>query len=145
MSNPLIATLSSWICILCSAAPRILKLCRFETIHMAYRAINMDCEWIGACYVHKSMPLELSGRQYIFERLETSRVYIPTHKAYFQVGRTLWFSWVVRLNRILEISSSILEIADVEKISFWPLLSPCARVGTWAGFMDSEHIREALT
>ena len=91
------------------------------------------------------MPLELSGRQYIFERLETSRVYIPTHKAYFQVGRTLWFSWVVRLNRILEISSSILEIADVEKISFWPLLSSCARVGAWADFMDSEHIREALT
>ena len=90
------------------------------------------------------MPLELSGRQYIFERLETSRVYIPTHKTYFQVGRTLWLSWVVRLNRNYEVSSSNLEIADVEKISFWPLLAPCARVGAWAGFMDSEHILEAL-
>ena len=63
MSNLLIATLSSWICMLCSAAPRILKLRQFETIHMEYRAINMDCEWIGACYVHKSMPLELSDHK----------------------------------------------------------------------------------
>jgi len=29
-------------------APRILNLCQFETIHMAYRAINMYCELIGA-------------------------------------------------------------------------------------------------
>ena len=35
MSNSLIATLSSWICNLCTAAPQILILCQFETIHMA--------------------------------------------------------------------------------------------------------------
>ena len=125
-------------------APRILKLCQFETIHMAYRAINMDSGWIGACYVHKSMPLELSGRQYILERLETSSVYIPTHKTYVQVVRTLWLSWVVRLNRNGDILSSILGGGNLEKVLFWPLLNPCTRVGAWASFMDSENIREPL-
>ena len=61
---------------------------------------------------------ELSGRQYIFERLETSREYIPTHKTYFQVGRILWCSWLVRLNRNREILSSILAVGDLEKNPF---------------------------
>ena len=84
------------------------------------------------------------GPQKKNERLELSMGYIPTHKAYFQVGGTLWLSLAVRLNQNREVSSSILDIADVEEGSFWPLLAPCARVGAWAGFMDSEHIREAL-
>ena len=90
------------------------------------------------------MPLELSGRQYILERLETSRVYIPTHKTYFQVGRTPWLSWAVRLKRNSDILSSILDGGEYEKTLFWPLLDPSTRVGAWASFMDSENIREPL-
>ena len=76
--------------------------------------------------------------------LETFSVYIPTHKTSFQVGRTLWLNWMVRLKRNSEILSSVLDSEDFEKISFWPLLDPCTRVGAWATFMDSENIREPL-
>ena len=82
------------------------------------------------------MPLELLGRQYILERLETFSVYIPTHKTYFQVGRTLWLSWVVRLKRNSDILSSILDGGEFEK----PLLDPCTRIGAWASFMDSDCV-----
>ena len=37
------------------------KKCQFATAHIASRAGNMYSEWIGGWYVHKSLPLELSG------------------------------------------------------------------------------------
>ena len=127
-------------------APRILKLCQFETIHMAYRAINMDCGWIGACYVHKLMPLELLGRQYILERLETFSVYIPTHKTYFQVGRTLWLSWVVRLKRNSGIMSSILDGVESWKDFFlatFGSMHPGWRVGQFYGLGEHSRITDS--
>ena len=32
------------------------KKCQFATAHIASRAGNMYCEWIGSWYVHKSLP-----------------------------------------------------------------------------------------
>jgi hypothetical protein len=70
---------------------------------MASRVMKMDCELIGGCYVHKSLPLEMSGSI-------TFRVYIPTNKTYFQVVRILWLSWLKELIRNSEIFSSTLVV-----------------------------------
>ena len=45
------------------------KKCQFAMAHIASRAGNMYCEWIGGCYVHKSLPLGLSGLKCVFKKL----------------------------------------------------------------------------
>jgi hypothetical protein len=40
------------------------KMCYFATAHMASRLVHTYCERNGGGYVHKSLPLELSGLQY---------------------------------------------------------------------------------
>ena len=56
-------------------------------------------------------------------------VYRPIHKIYFQVVKTLWLNWVVRLKRNSYILSSILDGGEFEKALFWPLLDPCTFYG----------------
>ncbi len=57
--------------------PQTFNLCYFATAHMASSAANMDHEWIGGCYIHKFLPLELSCPV-------TSRAaYKPTNKTCF--------------------------------------------------------------
>jgi hypothetical protein len=51
------------------------KKCQFATAHIASRAGNMYCEWIGSCYVHKSLPLELSGLRCVFDK--PGNIYLP--------------------------------------------------------------------
>jgi hypothetical protein len=57
--------------------------CHFSTALKAQRAVNMDCECIGVCYVHKS---ELSGLECACDRLVTIRGYIPIYKTYVQIS-----------------------------------------------------------
>ena len=59
------------------------KKCQFAMAHIASRAGNMYCEWIGGCYVHKSLPLELSSLKCVFKKFGN----IPTNKTCFQVEK----------------------------------------------------------
>ena len=65
------------------------KKCQFAMAHIASRAGNMYCEWIGGCYVHKSLPLELSGLKCVFKKL--GNIYQPI-RYMFKLRRH--FSWV---------------------------------------------------
>jgi hypothetical protein len=108
MRNVLKSALSSWICNFCTAmSDNITTSFKFmlfsngsHGIPFGEHGLWLNCEWIGGNYVHKSLPLELSG-------WVTFRVYIPINKAHFQVGRTLWLSWSIWLTRNREITSSI--------------------------------------
>ena len=65
------------------------KKCQFAMAHIASRAGNMYCEWIGGCYVHKSLPLELSGLKCVFKKL--GNIY-QSIRHIFKLRRH--FSWV---------------------------------------------------
>jgi hypothetical protein len=89
----------------CKKNRNVCKCCKDSTwrlwAHNASQLIfiylNMDCEWIGGCYIHKSLPLELLGPV-------TFREYIQTNKTNPQVGRILWLSWLIWLTQNQEIS-----------------------------------------
>ena len=87
---------SSCICNLCTERPT-----NFKELPIRNGSHGIPCSEHGlrvtyVSYVHKSLPLELSGLQCVCDRLVTSKKYIQTHKTYFQVGRTLWLSWIIR-------------------------------------------------
>ena len=108
------------------------KKCQFATAHIASRAGNMYCEWIGSCYVHKSLPLELLGLRCIFD--EPGNIYLPMRhifklvEHFGSVGQSDWSEPVRSWVRFSQ--SGIL--AKAPDCFNFALFATCAQLGAWA-------------
>ena len=112
------------------------KKCQFAMAHIASRAGNMYCAWIGGCYVHKSLPLELSSLKCVFKKLGNIYQSIRHIFKLRRIEKTFQLSLSKRLHRTCEISGSILASG-----SCWRLINNF----TFALFATCAHLWHFFT